>query len=284
MSYRREDAQYPAAWLFDNLVEHFGRDQVFKDVDSIELGDDFVEVITEAVASCDVLLALIGRRWLTVTGEDGRRRLDNADDFVRLEIEAALTRNVRVIPILVEAAKMPRANQLPESLARLVRRQALQLSSDRWALDIQPLLRVLDRTLTEAQERGQQEAERTDRSQKHARQPAEADTALPGASSTARHGRIAPGETHANFGDVQATADEINQAISWLNDTMGGHEPFTSAMGSRKNPLADWARAGYPGLKTWSSSRVPHKSQIVVYLRQKLALIEDAENSDSTRD
>jgi hypothetical protein len=88
------------------------RGQIFKDIDSIQLGDDFVEVITTAVGSCDVLLALIGDRWLTITDERGRARLDDPDDFVRLEIEAALTRNVRVIPILVEGARMPRADHL----------------------------------------------------------------------------------------------------------------------------------------------------------------------------
>jgi hypothetical protein len=74
-------------------------------IDSIAPGGDFIEVITSAVGSCDVLLALIGDRWLTIADEDGRRRLDNPDDFVRLEIEAALTRNVRVIPILVDGAQ-----------------------------------------------------------------------------------------------------------------------------------------------------------------------------------
>ena len=142
-------------------------------------------MITNAVASCDVLLALIGRRWLTITGQDGRRRLDNPDDFVRLEIEAALTRNVRVIPILVEAAKMPRADELPTSLAKLARRQALELSSNRFGLDTQRLLRALDRTLAEAQERGRRGAERAGRSQRQAEQPAQADSAPPGISSAA---------------------------------------------------------------------------------------------------
>jgi TIR domain len=124
ISYRREDTAYPAGWLFERLAEHFGGDQVFKDVDSIELGDDFVEVITRAVGSCDVLLALIGDQWLTISDTHGRRRLDAPDDFVRVEIEAALTRNVRVIPILVDGAMMPRADQLPASLAMLARRNA----------------------------------------------------------------------------------------------------------------------------------------------------------------
>ncbi len=148
ISYRREETAYPAGWLFDRLADRFGG-QVFKDVDSIELGDDFVEVITGAVGSCDVLLALIGDQWLTITNEDGRRRLDDPDDFVRLEIEAALTRNVRVIPILVDGARMPRAADLPPSLAKLVRRQALELSPARFDFDTSRLLRVLDKTLAD---------------------------------------------------------------------------------------------------------------------------------------
>ncbi len=159
MSYRREDTAYPAGWLYDRLVGHFARSQVFKDIDSIELGDDFVEVITTAVGSCEVLLALIGDRWLTVTGQDGRRRLDNPDDFVRLEIEAALTRSVRVIPILVEGARMPRADELPASLAKLARRQALELSPSRFDVDTRRLLRVLERTITEAQDQARQQAD-----------------------------------------------------------------------------------------------------------------------------
>ena len=71
ISYRRDETAYSAGWLFDRLASHFGKGQVFKDVDSIELGDDFVEVISAAVGSCDVLLALIGDRWLTITDEDG---------------------------------------------------------------------------------------------------------------------------------------------------------------------------------------------------------------------
>jgi hypothetical protein len=153
ISYRRQETAYPAGWLYDRLVEHLGQGQVFKDVDSIELGDDFVEVITAAVAGCDVLLALIGDRWLTITGEDGQRRLDDPGDFVRLEIEAALTRNVRVIPVLVDGARMPRVAEVPASLAKLVRRQALELSPSRFDFDTRRLLRVLDSSLADAQAR-----------------------------------------------------------------------------------------------------------------------------------
>jgi hypothetical protein len=153
LSYRREETAYHAGWLFDRLADHFGRNQVFKDVNSIEPGDDFVEVITTAAESCDVLLALIGRGWVTITDQDGRRRLDNPRDFVRLEIEAALAHNVRVIPVLVDGARMPRTDELPASLAELAHREALELSPSRFEIDSGRLLTVLDRTIAEAQER-----------------------------------------------------------------------------------------------------------------------------------
>jgi hypothetical protein len=147
ISYRRDETAYPAGWLFDRLAEHFGPTRVFKDVDSIELGDDFVQVITRAVGSCDLLLALIGDEWLTMTDEDGRQRLDDPNDFVCLEIEAALTRNVRIIPILVDGARMPRADELPAGLFGLVHRQALELSPSRFEYDTSRLIKVLDTTL-----------------------------------------------------------------------------------------------------------------------------------------
>lgn len=149
ISYRREETAYPAGWLYDRLADRYGNGQVFKDVDSIQLGDDFVEAITRAVGSCDVVLVLIGDEWLTITDEQGRRRLDDPDDFVRLEIQAALTRNVRVIPILVDRATMPRPEELPDSLAKLVRRQALEFSPARFEFDTSRLFKVLDGTLAE---------------------------------------------------------------------------------------------------------------------------------------
>jgi hypothetical protein len=170
ISYRREETAYPAGWLYDRLSDHYGG-QVFKDVDSIQLGDDFVEAITRAVGSCDVLLALVGDQWLTITDADGRRRLDDPDDFVRVEIEAALTRNVRVIPILVDGARMPRTDELPASLARLVRRQALELSPSRFDFDTSRLLKVLDTTLAEVRTAQQEEAAAISESAGKARDP-----------------------------------------------------------------------------------------------------------------
>ncbi len=150
ISYRRDDSAYPAGWLYDRLAERFGEDQIFKDIDSIDLGDDFAEEIAAAVGSTDVLLAVIGDRWLTVADEHGGRRLDDPEDFVRIEIEAALTRKVRIIPVLVEGASMPSEHQLPPSLTPLARRQALELSPARFSSDTGRLLRALERALAEA--------------------------------------------------------------------------------------------------------------------------------------
>ena len=149
ISYRREETAYPAGWLYDRLVDHYGEGQVFKDVDSIEPGEDFVRVLNEAVGACDVLLALIGTEWLTVANEDGTRRLDDPSDFVRLELEAALARDVRVVPVLVGGVEMPSAEELPPSLAALSRRHAIELSPAEFEFQTNRLLRVLDETLDE---------------------------------------------------------------------------------------------------------------------------------------
>ncbi len=136
ISYRRQDTAYPAARLFDRLVDHFGRNQVFKDVDSLGPGDNFTQVINDAIGSCGVLLALIGRRWLTITADDGRRRLDNPGDLVRMEIETALGIGVGVIPLLLDGARMPPACALPGRLARLPSLQVFELSPSRQAFRI----------------------------------------------------------------------------------------------------------------------------------------------------
>jgi hypothetical protein len=155
LSYRRQETAWAAGRLDDALVQHFPAEQVFKDVDSIEPGEDFVERITAAVASCDVLLALIGPQWVTITDENGRRRLDDPKDWVRLEIETALTRKIRVIPILVDDARMPSATQLPITLAALVRRNAVEINPE--TFDTKRLITAVHKTL--AEERARREAE-----------------------------------------------------------------------------------------------------------------------------
>ena len=125
ISYRREDTAGYAGRLYDRLAAHFGPDRVFMDVEGIEPGVDFVDALERAVGSCEVLIVLIGKDWLVADGA-GKRRLDDPADFVRIETAAALARNIRVVPVLVDDAEMPRANQLPADMASLARRQALE--------------------------------------------------------------------------------------------------------------------------------------------------------------
>jgi uncharacterized membrane protein YeaQ/YmgE (transglycosylase-associated protein family) len=148
ISYRRQDTQHLAGRLYDRLRDHFGKERVFMDVDSIEPGLDFGEVIDKAVRSSGVMLVLIGEKWLTSTDKQGRRRLDNPDDYVRLELEATLNRQVRVIPVLVEGATMPSSQELPASLASFSRRNALEMSHTRFDDDAHRLIDIVQRALT----------------------------------------------------------------------------------------------------------------------------------------
>jgi hypothetical protein len=145
ISYRREDAAHSAGRLYERLVRDFPRNQLLMDVDAIEPGLDFVKVLDEQVSGCDVLLALIGPNWADAKNEKGVRRLDDPDDFVRIEIASALERDIRVIPILVDGAPMPRAEELPEPLKPLARRNAIQVSHVRFGADTQGLVEVLRR-------------------------------------------------------------------------------------------------------------------------------------------
>jgi TIR domain len=143
ISYRREDSRGVAGRIYDRLSDRLGSENVFFDVDNIAPGLDFVDVLTERVSVCDALVAVIGKDWLASADKTGRRRLDNSEDFVRVEIEAALKRGVRVIPVLVEDAAMPQADELPESLRKLARRQGVVIDHARFNSDVERLIRVL---------------------------------------------------------------------------------------------------------------------------------------------
>jgi len=143
VSYRRDDAEGEAGRLFDDLVAVFGENSVFMDVAAIEVGRDFRKVIDQSVASCGVLLAIMGKHWMEAKDETGQRRLDNPLDFVRLETASALKRDIPVIPVLVQGARMPRAEQLPEDLKELVFRNGVELTGARWRSDVQLLIKAL---------------------------------------------------------------------------------------------------------------------------------------------
>ena len=140
VSYRRDDASAYAGRLHDYLVERFGKTNVFIDIESIEPGVDFAQVVEKTLTECDAILVVIGRSWSSAADRDGRRRIENPNDFVRLEIERALALGTRrVIPVLVGGARVPEVEELPESLARLTRRQAFELSDQRWSFDVRVL-------------------------------------------------------------------------------------------------------------------------------------------------
>ena len=149
ISYRREDSAGHAGRLFDRLEQRFGKSNVFMDVSgSIEPGIDFVDAIDRAVGSCDVLIVMIGKDWTACTDAAGQRRLDDPEDFIRLETVSALERDIRVIPVLVQGAAMPLAEDLPDDLRPLARRQAIELSDTRWEFDVEKLVRGLERALS----------------------------------------------------------------------------------------------------------------------------------------
>ncbi|MGH9280483.1 MAG: TIR domain-containing protein, partial [Acidimicrobiales bacterium] len=144
ISYRREDTSPYAGRLRDRLGSHFGAHQIFRDVDRIAPGESFPSVIKQAVGSCDALLALIGPAWLSVEDEDGRRRLDDPDDYLRQEIAAALDRRILVVPVLIGPAQMPDRETLPDRLAPLADHQALRLSDEGWDDQVVRLIRRLE--------------------------------------------------------------------------------------------------------------------------------------------
>ncbi len=140
ISYRRDDARQAAGRLADDLTQVFGREKIFRDIEKIEIGVDFTLALEKALAECEVMLVLMGRYWLDVADEQGRRRLEQPEDWIRSEIVTALKRDVRVVPVLVDGATLPAATELPEDLRPLLRRQALELDDGRWRGDVTRLV------------------------------------------------------------------------------------------------------------------------------------------------
>lgn len=145
ISYRRDDSAAPARRLYEFLCARFGPASVFIDVETIEIGADFAEVIDTKVRFCDGLVAVIGKAWLTAVDAAGHRRLDDPTDWVRLELAAALGRGIKIIPVLVDGAAMPAARELPAPLVPLARHQALDLRSARFDDDAGRLGAALER-------------------------------------------------------------------------------------------------------------------------------------------
>lgn len=154
ISYRRDDTGGYAGRLDDDLRGRFGADRIFRDLENIEPGVDFVEALERAIGSCSALIALIGRHWLA-TDLPGRRRLADEDDFVVQEIRKALDQNILVIPVLVGGATMPSGADLPPALRRLSRLNALEISDSRWRFDVERLIARLEASMAGPDDAGE---------------------------------------------------------------------------------------------------------------------------------
>lgn len=142
ISYRRDDSAGYAGRLSDGLEARYGAGNVFRDIDDIRPGEDFLQALQRALVDCDVVIPVIGPRWLN-SGDTGVRRIDMPDDTLRLELRSALSANIRVIPALVDGARMPDGKALPHDIAELARRQAVVLSDRTWDADVDALCREI---------------------------------------------------------------------------------------------------------------------------------------------
>ena len=150
ISYRRDETTAYAGWLGDKLADHFGRQNVFRDLGSIEPGMDFIEAIERALEACAVMLVVIGRSWTTILAEYGRT---GQEDYTRLEVATALkSDDVLVIPVLVQGASMPRADEVPADLVALTRRNARELHDSNWDSDVQYLITFLESVVGRGEE------------------------------------------------------------------------------------------------------------------------------------
>lgn len=153
ISYRRADSSGFAGRLYDRLSQRFGTGRVFMDIDTIHPGHEFAADIERALSECVACIVLIGRDWESIALPDGRRRLEDPTDFVRLEIAAAIRRGVAVFPVLVDGATPPSAASLPEEIRDVAGRQAIELSNERWNYDVGRLLLALDEVIGQRRHR-----------------------------------------------------------------------------------------------------------------------------------
>ena len=200
-------------------MAHFGEDQVFIDIDQIEPGEDFVEAINRKVGACDIAIVAIGPNWLRATDSSGKRRLDDEEDFVRMEIVAALRRKIRVIPVLVGGAQMPQKQDLPKALAPLSRRNAIEVSERRFHADVNRLIEAIEKPRAVAEKK----AELSETPVARLAEPASAGRPeskdLPEAPGSAKPAEVKePQETNVDASSDPSTArrSKIKCGMHWL--------------------------------------------------------------------
>jgi hypothetical protein len=153
ISYRRSDARGTAGRLSDTLGAYFGDNRVFRDIENIQGGADFGNVIEESLQHADAVIVLIGPQWISMQAENGTRRLDDPKDWVAQEIATAIQLKKPIFPVLVDGASMPRPEELPEKLKLLVRYNAISVSDDRWKSDVLRLGKLISFEIPSASER-----------------------------------------------------------------------------------------------------------------------------------
>jgi hypothetical protein len=144
ISYRRHDSQMAAGRIRDHIGNRFGNEAVFRDVDTLLGGVDFVQAIDEALAACNAFVLVIGPRWLTEVDAKGRRRIDIPEDLARVEVVSALARKIRIIPVLVDGAQVLSSDDLPADLRAIAQRQAVEITDARFQADMEELIRALE--------------------------------------------------------------------------------------------------------------------------------------------
>ena len=152
INYRKDDSRWNSLALYNELQKYFDKEQLFKDFNTILPGSDFVLSIQSALEKCDILLVIIGADWLNIIDETGKRRLDDPDDFVRLEVSTALSRNIQVIPVLMDNTPMPKASELPEDMRNLYRRQFVEIDNTRFEDDVRNLAEAIKKILPQEKE------------------------------------------------------------------------------------------------------------------------------------
>jgi hypothetical protein len=244
ISYRREDTPGGAGRLRQDLGAHFGREQVFLDIDAIPPGVDWIEEIEKTVSTADVLLPVIGLHWLTVTDENGHRRLDDPNDVLRFEIETALHAAVRVIPIQLHGAPMPKTDQLPASLIGLTRRQSIRIDDEDWPHDVQKLVRALERIRGEKAEALQAKAVEREAAERAERERLEQEAAAREAAERERLEREQAEREEAKrlrLDQEQAEAGRVAQ------------EPSELPLGAERAPASEREVDKPAPALTWSS-------------------------------
>jgi hypothetical protein len=153
ISYRRADARGVAGRLGDSLGQYFGDNRVFRDIEDIAGGADFGDVIQQNLANADAVIVLMGQDWLSITDSEGRRRLDDPNDWVAEEISVAIQSGIPIFPVLIENTPMPREEELPEKLKPLLRYNALSISDNRWKFDVLRLGKIISFDIPSASEK-----------------------------------------------------------------------------------------------------------------------------------